>query len=567
MKTKKSRFPALSLAVVAMLAILNAPTSTAHAQGTAFTYQGRLNAGGSPVSGNYDFRFKLYTDSYGNNQVGNTQLTNALPVSAGLFITTIDFGPGLLTGASHWLEVDVRTNGAGDYTVLSPLQALTPAPYAVFANTASNVSGTVSAAQISGTVASANLSGTYGNALTLNNAGNSFSGTLNGNAATATTANSFSGSLAGDVTGSQSATTVTSVGGQAAANIAAGANAANAATSADEAYTIVKRDASGNVTDNSLTLNGSLNLPATTASTGIIYAGGNPLVHAYGNGNFFAGSSAGNLTMSGGHNTGVGYLALDSDTSGYQNAALGWEALYNNLDGCFNTASGYSALLDNTGGSFNTANGYSVLFKNTSGNGNTANGYSAAYDNTNGNYNTASGYYALYSNASGSNNIALGYLAGFLITGSSNIDIGNQGLPADNSIIRIGTSQTATYLAGNVYANGVLLTSDRNAKENFTAVNAREVLARVAALPVTEWNYRTDNKAVQHIGPMAQDFQAAFGLAGTDDKHISVVDEGGVALAAIQGLNQKVEEKDAEIQALKQNVAELKALIQKLAGK
>ena len=531
MKNKISQFPALSLAVAAMLALLNAQPTTAFAQGTAFTYQGRLNAGGSPASGNYDFRFKLYTDPYGNNQVGNTQLTNALPVSAGLFITTIDFGPGLLTGTSYWLEVDVRTNGAGAYTVLSPLQALTPTPYAVFANTA-------------------------------------------GNAATATTVNSFSGSLAGDVTGPQSATAVASVGGQAAANIASGANAANAATSAATANTIVKRDPGGNVAANSLMLNGSLNLPATTASAGIIYAGGNPLVHTYGNANFFAGSSAGNLTMSGGHNTGVGYLALNSDTSGYQNTALGWEALYNNLDGCFNTASGYAALLNNTGGSFNTANGYSALSKNTSGNGNTANGYSAVYDNTNGNYNTASGYYALFSNTSGSNNIALGYLAGFLISGSSNIDIGNQGLPADNGIIRIGTSQTATYLAGNVYANGVLLTSDRNAKENFTAVNAREVLARVAALPVTEWNYRTDNKAVQHIGPMAQDFQAAFGLAGTDDKHISVVDEGGVALAAIQGLNQKVEAqsaqmqaKDAQIQALQQSVAELKALVEKLAGK
>ena len=59
------------------------------------------------------------------------------------------------------------------------------------------------------------------------------------------------------------------------------------------------------------------------------------------------------------------------------------------------------------------------------------------------------------------------------------------------------------------------------------------------------------HKDVQHIGPMAQDFHAAFGLNGADDKHISVVDEGGVALAAIQGLNQKLNEKDAEIQDLK----------------
>jgi hypothetical protein len=73
---------------------------------------------------------------------------------------------------------------------------------------------------------------------------------------------------------------------------------------------------------------------------------------------------------------------------------------------------------------------------------------------------------------------------------------------------------------------------------------------------------------------MAQDFQTAFGLNGTDDKHISVVDEGGVALAAIQGLNQKVEEqkselkaRDAEIQDLKQSMADLKKMVQSLAEK
>jgi hypothetical protein len=66
---------------------------------------------------------------------------------------------------------------------------------------------------------------------------------------------------------------------------------------------------------------------------------------------------------------------------------------------------------------------------------------------------------------------------------------------------------------------------------------------------------------------MAQDFQAAFGLDGADDKHISVVDEGGVALAAIQGLNEKLNEKDAEIQTLKQSVDDLKKMVQSLAEK
>jgi hypothetical protein len=96
------------------------------------------------------------------------------------------------------------------------------------------------------------------------------------------------------------------------------------------------------------------------------------------------------------------------------------------------------------------------------------------------------------------------------------------------------------------------------------------VLAKVAALPVSQWNYKTDSQEVQHIGPMAQDFHAAFGLDGADDKHISVVDEGGVALAAIQGLNQKLETeaqaKDAEIQALKTPLGKLEQRMAETVG-
>ncbi|MGP8240133.1 MAG: tail fiber domain-containing protein [Limisphaerales bacterium] len=103
--------------------------------------------------------------------------------------------------------------------------------------------------------------------------------------------------------------------------------------------------------------------------------------------------------------------------------------------------------------------------------------------------------------------------------------------------------------SGTVFSRGIALTSDRNLKENFTTLDGQAVLAKVAALPVSGWHYKSDNQGVLHIGPMAQDFHAAFGLNGTDDKHISVVDEGGVALAAIQGLNQKVEEARAESRA------------------
>jgi hypothetical protein len=107
--------------------------------------------------------------------------------------------------------------------------------------------------------------------------------------------------------------------------------------------------------------------------------------------------------------------------------------------------------------------------------------------------------------------------------------------------------------------------SDRNLKQDFAAVDARAVLEKVAVLPVQTWSYKAQPEQ-KHLGPVAQDFHAAFGL-GMDDVSISTVDEGGVALAAIQGLNQKLNEKDAEIQELKQSVDQLKKLVQLLGEK
>jgi hypothetical protein len=120
--------------------------------------------------------------------------------------------------------------------------------------------------------------------------------------------------------------------------------------------------------------------------------------------------------------------------------------------------------------------------------------------------------------------------------------------------------------SGTVSAQSFNTTSDRNLKENFALIDNQEILEQVANLPISRWNFKTDGQT-RHIGPMAQDFYAAFGLNGVDDKHIATVDEGGVALAAIQGLNQKLNEKDGEIQALKQSVADLKKLVQSLAEK
>ena len=105
---------------------------------------------------------------------------------------------------------------------------------------------------------------------------------------------------------------------------------------------------------------------------------------------------------------------------------------------------------------------------------------------------------------------------------------------------------------------GASLSSDRNKKANFAAVNAREVLGRVVSLPITTWNYLSEGPSVRHVGPMAQDFQAAFGV-GDDDTHIHLVDANGVALAAIQGLYQLVQEQEVQLTVLEARLAALEA--------
>ncbi len=104
--------------------------------------------------------------------------------------------------------------------------------------------------------------------------------------------------------------------------------------------------------------------------------------------------------------------------------------------------------------------------------------------------------------------------------------------------------------------------SDRNLKENIQPVDVKDILKRLQQVPIAKWNYIAD-QPVPHIGPMAQDFYAAFGV-GEDELHISTIDANGVALAAIQGLYQIVQEKDAQIAAQQKQIDDLQARLSAL---
>jgi hypothetical protein len=147
------------------------------AQGTAFTYQGRLDDGTNPAAGIYDLRFSIHDLPSGGSVVGGPVTNSATVVSNGLFTVTLDFGTGVFNGAGRWLEIGVRANGAALFTDLTPRQQITATPYAV---TASNVTGIVPATQLSGILAAAQLSGTYTGAVAFENAANSFAGSGSG---------------------------------------------------------------------------------------------------------------------------------------------------------------------------------------------------------------------------------------------------------------------------------------------------------------------------------------------------------------------------------------------------
>jgi hypothetical protein len=97
--------------------------------------------------------------------------------------------------------------------------------------------------------------------------------------------------------------------------------------------------------------------------------------------------------------------------------------------------------------------------------------------------------------------------------------------------------------------------SDRNAKEGFVPVEPHAVLAGVVKLPIERWSYK--GEPARHLGPMAQDFAAAFDI-GQDDRHIFPLDAAGVALAAIQGLHALVQAQAARLDALEREVTALR---------
>jgi hypothetical protein len=85
---------------------------------------------------------------------------------------------------------------------------------------------------------------------------------------------------------------------------------------------------------------------------------------------------------------------------------------------------------------------------------------------------------------------------------------------------------------------------------------AEEVLDRLNQLPISVWTYGYDHDSVRHMGPMAQDFAAAFGL-GDNDRRINLVDANGVVMVALQALTRRVCELQAQLTEVQRTIAEV----------
>jgi trimeric autotransporter adhesin len=303
----------------------------------------------------------------------------------------------------------------------------------------------------------------------------------------------------------------------------------------------------------------------------------------------------------GSENTANGRYALACNNGSY-NTATGSMALSDMLTGDFNTADGYDALFSNTSGGVNTAMGFRALFSNTEGSHNTANGADALFNNSKGIYNTAIGEKALSGNTAGSRNIALGFNAGVnLTTGSNNIDIGNMGVAEEDNTIRIGRvapasgslgshfvdtfGQTRTFVAGingaavtgsAVYVNssGQLGTVASSERFKDAICPMHKASGTIFALKPVTFRYKKDldPEGFPQFGLVAEEVQKvnpALVVRDKEGKPYSVRYDAVNAMLLNEFLKEHrtVQGQQKEIDALKAELKEQRALIQKVNDK
>jgi hypothetical protein len=532
---------------------------------TDFTYQGYLEQAGVPINGNCDIQFSLFNALTAGTQVGSTQAKTNVPVSTGRFSVQLDFGT-VFNGQDRFLALTVRCPaGSGAYTPLTPRQPIMPSPYAMYAVQAlwSGLTG-VPAGFADGTDADS------GGDITGVTAGTGLSG----------------GGASGAITLSADAAYLQRRVG---ANCAAGSSIR--VINADGTVTCEADDTGGaywSLTGNAGT-NPANNFIGTTDNQPFELVAGfqrvlrfesnstspNLIGGLYGNYLGFAVTGAtiagggccfGNVvfpnvvfdnfgTISGGYNNSVGVNDFNLDNQQYATVGGGFGNLASGLasvviGGNQNTASGQLAVV--LGGDSNQATGqFSTV---VGGIGNLAQGVGSQ----------AGG---LCARALHDGSFVWGDSQNCTLIGPYAVSTApNQFLIRANGGFRFVTqSNPTTGLPIEFYnlGSGVLgwqYSSDRNLKENITPIDAETILDALLQIPISLWNFRGNDASIRNLGPMAQDWHAAFaplGLATAGETMISSGEAQNVALASIQALYAEIQAKDARIAELEaENIAQ-----------
>lgn len=546
-----------------------AALSVSAAVNTAFTYQGWVQDAGSPASGLYDFRFEVYNAPEDGDALGLPSDCEGVSVSNGVFTVLVDPGPEVFRGKACWLQIRMGTNGAGTLVTLTPRQPLTATPHALMA---------YAAADLLRALPPERLSGSYPSVVALGNPDNSFAGngagltSLNaGQLASGTVPDArLAGNLArtnqvwllggntGTLTGSQFLGTTDNQPLELKAN---GISAFRLEPLGSTGINVVAGMANSIQTNsrNSVISGGTSNLIGSNVPYCVIAGGyGNRIQpqNSY--------SIWGNTIGGGIHNT-IETITSGSTIAGGLMGGIGPRSLAATIGGGnFNAIEGYAHYATIAGGTGNRIQTNSTYAAIGGGWGNQVGSNTLCAAIPGGCYNEASGDYSF---AAGNSAHAL-HDGALVWADSTQAPIASTN--ANSVTMRAGggyrlfSNTNATVGASLASGSGSWTSmSDRNAKEAFQPVNPSEVLAKVVALPLTTWKYKAQDASVRHIGPMAQDFKAAFAV-GESDTGISAIDADGVALAAIQGLHQKLETQSQKLAAARAENAELKQRLDQL---
>jgi hypothetical protein len=608
--------------------LLSLSSASAGPIGAAFTYQGKLAESGLPANGSYDLKLTLFDAAGAGNAVSGPITNRAVTVSDCLFTTTLDFGDDVFSGELRWLEIGVRTNGSGPFSTLSPRQLITPTPYALFAPSA----GVATSATTATATPWAGLTGlpagfsdgldndtTYMAGTGLSLGGTTFSlntsytdgryWKLGGNSGT-TPGTHFLGTADNQpldlkVNGERglrlelgSSNSVHVIGGWSGNTVSpdvVGATIAGGGAGLYGGIDFVNQAeadfASIGGGGNNVIQSGAAAATIGGGVAGLVETGARRATIAGGGGNIVR-STARYSTICGGQQNQVDTNALFATISGgyinvvntnAQSATIGGGML-NQIDdngqyatipgGYLNRATNYAFAAGNRArashtGAFVWADSQNASFGSTAPNQfsiRASGGVRLSDDTPELSFgSTTRQMLNLYSTTYG-----LGIQSGTLYQRANTRFSWFRGGTHSDTQNDPGTNGTVlmTLTSGGLTVNGTFVSaSDRNAKEQFEPVNPGEILDKVMAMPLARWSYKADEGRSRHLGPMAQDFHAAFSL-GADDKHIATVDADGVAFAAIQGLNQKVEgssqRSEVRIQKLEAENEELRQRLEQL---